>query len=143
MNSEEFLQGLRESLTGKVSDQVIQENLSFYRSYIAKQMSTGLSEADVIAALGSPRLLAKTIIQSSTFADEKDKEEEVYSNQTEQSSKRPYHRVLQLPGFVVGIVVVLVMMVVIGLTFCMIRFLGPLIIMALLGMGVYRIIKRL
>lgn len=143
MNSEEFLQKLKDALVGKVSDQTIQENVSYYRSYISKQISTGISETQVLESLGDPRLLAKTIVQSSSFADEKSYDEEPIGENTSNNERNIKHdKTFHLPGFVMGILLVLVMMVVIGLAFCMIRFLAPVIILWLLGVGIYKFIKK-
>ena len=71
MNCEEFLRQFRDALEGKVSESVIQDNVRYYRSYINDQTSGGRSESDVIMTLGDPRLLAKTIEESSKFASGK------------------------------------------------------------------------
>lgn len=68
MNCEEFLMQFRDALDGKVSENVIQDNVNYYRSYINSQTASGKSESDVLAMLGDPRLLAKTIEESSKFA---------------------------------------------------------------------------
>lgn len=68
MNCEEFLRQFRDALDGKVSENVIQDNVNYYRSYINSQTAGGKSESDVLGMLGDPRLLAKTIEESSKFA---------------------------------------------------------------------------
>lgn len=68
MNCEEFLLQFREALDGKVPEQLIQDNVKYYREYINAQAAAGKSEADVLNMLGDPRLLAKTIEESSKFA---------------------------------------------------------------------------
>lgn len=70
MNCEEFLRQFQDALDGKVSENLIQENVNYYRSYINSQTATGKSESDVLHALGDPRLLAKTIEESRKFASE-------------------------------------------------------------------------
>lgn len=143
MNSEEFIQCLKEALVGKVSDQIIQDNVSYYRSYISKKMSEGVSENAILESLGDPRLLAKTIVQSNSFSEDHIRDEERnWDNSANTNKNIQYNNVLHLPGFVVGILLVLVMMVVIGLAFCMLRFLGPVIIIGLLVAVVYRFIKK-
>lgn len=63
MNKEEFLQKMRVTLTGEVSDFVISDNISYYSNYIDTEIASGKSEDDVLDMLGDPRLLAKTIIE--------------------------------------------------------------------------------
>ena len=65
MNREEFLRGLRQALEGNVSPSVIQENLRYYDNYISEEIRKGVREADVIAEIGDPRLIAKTIEDTS------------------------------------------------------------------------------
>ncbi len=67
MNRDEFLRQFREALEGKVSEQVISENAAYYRNYINSQINSGKDESEVLEALGDPRLLAKTIEESSRF----------------------------------------------------------------------------
>lgn len=70
MRKTEFLQELREALDGEVSASVIQSNVSYYEQYISQEAARGRSEEDVIEEIGSPRLIAKTIIDSSEGAGE-------------------------------------------------------------------------
>lgn len=69
MRKAEFLQELREALSGEVSASVIQENIAYYDSYISGQIASGRSEEAVIDEIGSPRLIAKTIIDSQEAAE--------------------------------------------------------------------------
>lgn len=64
MGKEEFLQGLRQALAGEVPQNIIAENLNYYNSYISGEVSKGRTEEEVIEEIGSPRLIAKTIIDS-------------------------------------------------------------------------------
>lgn len=61
MNKEEFLQGLKEALAGSVPQSVIQENIRYYDSYIMDEVRKGAREDEVLAEIGDPRLIAKTI----------------------------------------------------------------------------------
>lgn len=65
MNREEFLRRLRQALEGNVPPSVIQENLRYYDNYISEEIRKGAREADVIAEIGDPRLIAKTIEDTS------------------------------------------------------------------------------
>lgn len=68
MRKSEFLQELRNCLAGEVSAAVIQENVAYYDSYISGQTASGRSEEAVIEEIGSPRLIARTIIDSQEAA---------------------------------------------------------------------------
>lgn len=69
MNKEEFLNILRQSLSGEVANQIIDQNVRYYDSYISAQ--TLQEEAEIIDRLGDPRLIAKTIIEAEKAAKEK------------------------------------------------------------------------
>lgn len=68
MNKEQFLHDLTVQLNLNVSDQVIREQIAYYDSYICGEVRKGRAEAEVIEELGSPRLLAKTIIDTAEAA---------------------------------------------------------------------------
>ena len=59
MSREEFLTELRKALQGRVSQQTVNDNLRYYEEYILTESHKGKTEAEVIAELGNPRLLAK------------------------------------------------------------------------------------
>ena len=68
LNKEQFLHDLTVQLNLNVSDEVIREQIAYYSSYITGEVRKGRSEAEVIEELGSPRLLAKTIIETAEAA---------------------------------------------------------------------------
>ena len=70
MRQEEFLLSFQEALTGEVSDRIVQEHVRYYKSYINEQISMGRTEQEVMISLGNPRLLAKTIIDSSKYGED-------------------------------------------------------------------------
>ncbi|QHQ59916.1 DUF1700 domain-containing protein [Anaerocolumna sedimenticola] len=63
MTKSEFIDGLRTALTGELPDSEITSNIRFYEDYI-KSKSIGTSEEVILAQLGDPRLIAKTIIET-------------------------------------------------------------------------------
>lgn len=69
MGKEEFLRGLEQALVGEVPTGVIRENLNYYNQYITEEAGKGVSERDVIEAIGDPRLIARTIIDSTLGVD--------------------------------------------------------------------------
>lgn len=64
MNKEEFLQGLQNALAGEVPPAVVRENLNYYNEYIKTEINKGRSEAEIMEELGDPRLIARTIIDT-------------------------------------------------------------------------------
>lgn len=69
MTKQEFMDKLRIALNGKVSGNVVTENLQYYEDYINTEIRKGKSEEEVLAALGDPRLIARTIITANTKTD--------------------------------------------------------------------------
>ncbi|WP_077609731.1 DUF1700 domain-containing protein [Clostridium sp. Marseille-P2415] len=68
MSRQEFLQRLREALSGEVPGNVIEENIRYYDEYISTEVRNGAAEDEVIASIGDPRLIAKTIMEASENA---------------------------------------------------------------------------
>lgn len=64
MTRQEFLQELRLALQGQLSQTAINENIRYYDNYIMEEMRKGSSETEVIGRLGNPRLIAKTLIDT-------------------------------------------------------------------------------
>lgn len=70
MNKGEFLEGLRNALSGEVPPSVVQENLRYYDEYIRTEIRKGRGESDVMEELGDARLIARTIIDTTPGAGE-------------------------------------------------------------------------
>ncbi len=70
MNKDEFMQGLGEALSGEVPQAVKRENLRYYEDYIRTELNKGRTEGEIMEELGSPRLIARTIIDTTPGAGE-------------------------------------------------------------------------
>lgn len=64
MAKQEFLEKLRIALSGRVSPEVVADNVSYYEEYISTEIRKGKSEEDVMSMLGDPRLIARTIVET-------------------------------------------------------------------------------
>lgn len=60
----EFTERLRKALSGRVSHSVVNENVAYYENYIDTEIKKGRSEKEVLEELGDPRLIARTIIDT-------------------------------------------------------------------------------
>lgn len=69
MNKVEFLEKLRETLSGQVPVSVVHENLKYYDAYIKGEVKSGKRESVVISEIGDPRLIAKSIIDATPGAE--------------------------------------------------------------------------
>lgn len=146
MRKSEFLQELKDALQGEVSDRVLQENLRYYDNYISQETSAGRDEEEVIEEIGGPRLIARTIIDSSEAAGDMPGQNEGYyesqgSGYRQQESRgssgfhyfdlnKWYWKLLLL--VVVGLLMFLVITVLGGIFALLMRFAGPLILIWLI-----------
>lgn len=65
MNKLEFLNGLRQALVLKMDENKIQEQIKYYEDYIESEVHQGRTEAEVVAELGDPWILAKNLATNS------------------------------------------------------------------------------
>lgn len=70
MSKQEFLTVLRGQITGSIPTGEVESQLNYYEAFIDGQMSKGMSEEEATAELGDPRLIAKTLIESTNRAAE-------------------------------------------------------------------------
>lgn len=70
MNKHEFLEGLRDALSGDVPPAVVQEQLQYYSGYIQSEIQKGRTEEAVMEELGDPRLIARTIEDTTPGAED-------------------------------------------------------------------------
>lgn len=71
MTKQEFLQELQRALVGKLDSAKVQELAAYYSEYFEIEVRKGAKEEDVAASLGSPRLLAKSILEAAGNEREK------------------------------------------------------------------------
>ncbi|MFG6321493.1 MAG: hypothetical protein K1W41_08030 [Lachnospiraceae bacterium] len=145
MDCDEFLIQFREALDGKVSENVIQENVRYYRSYINGQTANGRNESEVLKMLGDPRLLAKTIEESSKFASGGQQDSR---NEYEGSRDGDYGyedtikgRRIRIPGWLVTGIVVFVVILLLTVVFKVFVFLAPVVLLFLFGGFLVRTIR--
>ena len=62
MTGQEFLEALARALRSELTEQEVADNIRYYETYISQEMRSGKSEEQVIAQLGDPRLIARTIL---------------------------------------------------------------------------------
>ena len=86
MTREMFLKELRIALEGQIPQSEVNEQLRYYENYIMEESRKGKTQEQVITELGNPRLIAKTIIETSSQtgdqrAFEYEKEQQESDNQ--------------------------------------------------------------
>ncbi len=145
MTKQEFIDKLKSALNGQVTDGVIWENVRFYEQYFEDQRAKGLSEEAVCDQIGSPKLIARSIIEA-----EKHETEFINDDRTEFVDEEPRPRgsahfsvhTRRLPGWLALVIGILILMLVLRLVFTAFRFLLPVIVPVVLVIIAYRAIKR-
>lgn len=67
MDRTEFLAELKEKMLVEGADSLVQENLSYYDRYITEQCEGGKTEQQVLEELGSPSLIARSILEAAGY----------------------------------------------------------------------------
>lgn len=141
MNREEFLRQFQEALEGKVSERVMSENVTYYRDYINHEVNCGKSEEDVLRALGDPRLLAKTIEESSRFSKDAGGSQRSDSSTAHgQESHKGYYT---LPFWAIMLMGLLFVVLVVVVVFQIFTSFLPFILVGLAVIIAYRVIKSI
>ena len=64
MTKAEFLEMMEQKLTGELDEHTVGKTLRYYSEYIDSEMSKGKTEQEVLEDLGSPLLIARTILDT-------------------------------------------------------------------------------
>ena len=141
MNKQDFLDKLKVALSGRIAPELVQENVNYYADYIHTQIRMGRSEQEVLASLGDPRLIARTITETqSKMRDDRNdgyQRDHGYSyrsegfhreEETRRTHYAPTGNVVRMPGWLVALIVMLVMMLIFTLIFTVLSFLAPILL---------------
>lgn len=141
MNKQEFIDRLRAALVGRILPNLVQEHVNYYEDYINTQIRMGRSEQEVLGTLGDPRLIAKTIIETSGQDRTGNYENAGYQNegyrntgyqnvdyQNQGNTYIKKGRTFHIPGWLWIIIVLLVLVLVLGVVFSVLSFFAPAIV---------------
>lgn len=146
MTKQTFLDELRMALSGKLGSSQIESHARYYEEYINAEIRRGKTEEEVLQALGSPRLIARSIIDaengntSSTqtnHSGERASEGGTYrgayydgNTEYEDSDVRGYvHRKrINIPGWLIALLLVLTVVAVLGIVAAVLWWLAPIIL---------------
>lgn len=159
MKKTEFLENLRLALASRVGAGTVTENIRYYEDYINTQIRMGKDEEEVVAALGDPRLLARSIAEANKHAgvsesDNTYESENNYQNRTYQSntgynnSNQQNQNVnsgtekFHMPVALIAFIAFLVIIVFFGLAFSMLYFLWPILVLIIIVICIIRMIRR-
>ena len=151
MTRNEFLAELRKALENDLSGRIVQENVEFYNQYIMDEIQKGKSEEEVLAMLGDPWILARTVIDAADGTDQSTVYEAgsgtyggYESERGHTTEKNPYVRSFGLDTWwkklllVLGIIMVI--MAIFAIVTGVIRLVAPILVPILIIMIVFRVI---
>ena len=79
MNKKEFLDILYEQLSGQMPEGNVAAHVQYYRNYIEEEQRKGRTESEILAELGDPRLIARTLLDTEASASGNPQTTEYYS----------------------------------------------------------------
>ncbi len=141
---QEFIDGLRRALTGKMSQSEVEEHIRYYEDYITAETRKNGSEKAVLDALGSPSLIAMSICAAGAAEERVKGVDEAYNasegyynnsnayqgyEEEKKTGKIPF--VFRHPKLILGLIVAGVLLVIIlfiALAFSLLKFLWPAIV---------------
>ena len=135
MTQREFIDKLKNALSGKVSPGTIQENIAYYEQYFMSEFQHGRSEEEICASLGSPQLIAKSILEAERFqndggyrADYSGDVQEEKEYRSAGSRRSDGVRSVRIPGWLMLVLAVVVFFLVISLVISVFSALAPIIV---------------
>ncbi|MDO4321531.1 MAG: DUF1700 domain-containing protein [Lachnospiraceae bacterium] len=146
MTRQEFLDILGRTLRRELSEQEVADNLRYYEDYMDREIQAGKSEEQVLAQLGDPRLIARTILQvdqqkeaaeergyesrETVYTEDADgvyQEEAADGRGTSFGDKVKVHS-FQIKGWLILLLVVVILFLVLGTMFAVLWKLLPVIL---------------
>ena len=144
MTKQDFLDGLRRSLSSGLEPEQINEHIRYYSDYIDSQIRMGVAEEEVMSSLGEPRWIAKTILG---MEDVETVTEEYVEEDKPQDDKYRYFNIngktIRLPGWLFTILVCVVSFFVLSIVFSLMTRLLPFIFMFIFMVTMIRFFKNL
>ena len=143
MTKQEFLDGLRRSLSAGLEPEQINEHIRYYSDYIDSRIRIGSSEEEVMASLGEPRLIAKTLLGMEETGHAT--EEYVEEDTSENGNYRYFNingKTVKLPSWLFTILVCVICFFVLTIVFSLMTRLLPFIFMIIFMVTMIRFLKN-
>ena len=108
MKQHEFLGQLKIALENELNEQDVKDNLEFYKNYIQEEIRKGIPEEVVIAQLGDPWAIAKTVILT-----EKIEDQETISDSEVQNKEQKMHNdeLKEIPKWKLALIIIVIILV--------------------------------
>lgn len=140
MNKVEFLNELKEGLTGEVSIGVIKDSLNYYDNYINDKIQSGEDEEAIISNLGHGMFVAKSIIDANTFGGDSNWENRSNKKDNEKVLSR-WKKVIIRVGVIIGLISISVILIAIILALVWYLII-PIIILVAIVIIIILIVKQ-
>ncbi len=140
MTKFDFIENLKRALTGKINPSELADTILYYEDYIDGEIRKGEREEEVLARLGDPRLLAKSIMAANHT--ESEREDKIWSEDEAGRNKGFRFKEFKVPIWGYAIIAVLVLLLVFSLATRIIWFFMPFIIPIVIVVYLIRIFKR-
>ncbi|MDO5426091.1 MAG: DUF1700 domain-containing protein [Eubacteriales bacterium] len=127
MTKSEFISALQERLNGEISRSEAEKSVRYYEQYFDEAIRGGKTEEEVAKELGSPLLIAKTIIDTSVPQNTEEQtyyERETAYGEADEGGFHQYHK--QISGWKAKLLIIVIVLVVIFLLATILRVLIPL-----------------
>lgn len=140
MSKQEFLNSLRATLGSELGAAAAEENVKYYEEYINAEIRVGKSEEEVLASLGNPKLIARSIIDagkngenSGETSSGNDRHSSNYHSGSfrgaaKENGRKSGIRVHNIPLWLIVLLVVVVICVVFGALVMFVWWLAPVIV---------------
>lgn len=144
------MDSLHRTLAGSLTSSTVNENMRYYEEYFDTQLRLGQREEEIVAGLGDPRLLAKTIIQTSRYQAQNygsQEYEEVYEDGSQEnaqdgSSKRFASKMYRMPGWLFLVLAILLVFAVISIVSSVVSMFLPVIIPLICVTLIVRLLQK-
>lgn len=142
MTKREFLEELKDALSEQLPQNEVAEHVSYYMNYIEEQKRSGSSEDEVLDMLGDPRLIARTILD--TTPGSKDNQNYFYEQTMQDAQSEAEKKGLSSKAkkyLYIGIAIAVIFLI-ISLITTLLSFLLPILLPVILIFVVISIIRK-
>lgn len=129
MNKQIFLDTLRRALYGKIDDMTLADHIQYYENYISQEMVSGRSEQEVLDELGDPRLIARTILETSGNRTTYTEYTVTDGEETEEVERFRIHRFEGWKAIAITLIAIFVILMILVLVFHVVVALLPVLIL--------------
>ncbi|MCD7807206.1 MAG: DUF1700 domain-containing protein [Lachnospiraceae bacterium] len=144
MTKQEFINHLQNSLYGRVPEGVVRENVLYYEQYFESQRQKGVSEETVCEQIGSPKLIAMSIIEAEKHETGSAREEsmEFSDDITPESGSHFTVHYRRIPAWLGTVLLMVAVIFIFWLVINIFRVAIPVIVPVVIILLGYRMIKR-